>query len=47
MGCKELLRSFDDVVRRTLSPRVDVACGELLTIADSAARLYNIDDISL
>src|SRR5699024_8697835 len=38
----ELLGSFDNVFGRTLSPRIDVASGKLLSETDSPARLDDI-----
>ena len=45
MGGTELLRSFDDFIGSVVTPRIDVACRELLTVTDSAAGLDDIDHV--
>ena len=45
MGCTEFLRTFNDLIGRTLTPCIDMACRELLAVPDGTTGLDNINHI--
>ena len=46
MFCTELLCTLDNLVSRTFTPGIDVACGEFLSEAGSPAGLDDVNDVS-
>ena len=47
MGAQQLLDAADDLLGGDLAPVVDVGAGELLAVADGAARLQDADDVAV
>ena len=46
MFCAELLCALDNLVSRTFTPGIDVACGEFLSEAGCPAGLDDVNDVS-